>query len=104
MRVYKPTVARGSSRHAHHPAPPDRRYVGLYYYSGYWQSWDRVINCGRDEYGTFWEVVEVDVSGNVVGEARRHCTSMEACHFADRPFKPMTIYQAGAVEDYSHAR
>lgn len=67
-------------------AGPHQMYVGLYHWSRYWGHWDVVLAVD----GIWWTVQSVDVDGRVLpgedGRVRRHCTSMEANLFADRPF------------------
>jgi hypothetical protein len=63
-------------------APLHQRYVGLYYWSSYWQSWGKII--GLTHYQ--WVVQEVDESGNAIGDVRKHCTDLDPTMFADKPF------------------
>lgn len=68
-------------------APADQRYVGLYYYSAYWRSWDKVLSI---EDGV-WTVQQVDLSGNAASDVRTHRTPLWANHFADKPFAVLTF-------------
>lgn len=89
MRV-NPRVCRGqcNNRPASAVAPRHGRYVGMYYWSPYWQQWDRIV--AVNEKG--WTVRSVSyvrhALGNVevYGELRTHCTEMDARCFADEPF------------------
>jgi hypothetical protein len=84
--VYNPRVARGSGSHAIVVAPMHKRYVGMYYWCSYWHKWDKILDVNDRQ----WTVQGVDNDGNPLlgdeGRVRTHATSMEACHFADRPF------------------
>jgi len=64
-------------------APVHKRFVGLYYWSAYWQHWDKVISI---EDNFYWFVQEVDSNGIPYGEIRRHCTTMWVDRFANQPF------------------
>lgn len=64
-------------------APLNTRYVGLYHYSTYWEQWDKIINVNKDS----WLVRQVNLEGHYIGNVRCHNTSMNAGHFATRPFK-----------------
>lgn len=64
-------------------APQHQRYVGLFYYSRYWRSWDKIIAI-KDNW---WHVQAVDLDGNPIGRLRKHLTPMHANMFADKPFK-----------------
>lgn len=70
----------------HRTAPPNRRYVGLYYYESYWLRWAKVLAVSPED-GTF-TVQTCDLNGDVLEDAkvRTHRTPMWACHFADKPF------------------
>lgn len=87
-KLFHPMVARDGIGFASVVAPHHKRYEGLYYWLGYWQQWDKVIKV-EDHW---WTVQEVDLEGNPVGEVRKHCTSMSALHFADKPFLVMSRY------------
>lgn len=57
---------------------PHKRYIGMFHYSSYWNSWDKVVDT------TSYEWVVEDV---VSGVQRKHCTLLEANMFADTPFR-----------------
>ena len=57
--------------------PGAQRYIGLYHYSSYWDSWDKIL--GVTDYQ--WIVEDID------GKQRSHCTAIEGDKFADAPFK-----------------
>lgn len=60
-------------------APLDKRYIGMFYYSDYWDKWDKVIGFK----GNFWIVQGIQPNDKV----REHCTPLFANKFADKPFK-----------------
>ena len=62
-----------------------KRFVGLYHYSAYWQSWDFIL--GYDPKLMHWHVIKVDMDGNPKGKARFHGSYMNLKHFADKPFR-----------------
>ena len=96
-RIYHPEVARGGIGFAKVSAPSDCRYVGLYHWCGYWRHWDKII--ATDD--GWWTVQTVSVDGEPLsgtdGRIRKHCTPMEACHFADKPFHVRGRYGEGAI-------
>jgi hypothetical protein len=98
-RIYHPEVARGGNSYAQVAAPNDARYMGLYHWCGYWAQWDKII--GVD--GMWWIVQGVDVNGEPLagsdGRVRKHCTSMEASHFADKPFQVRSRYGKDSMLD-----
>lgn len=96
LPVYHPNVARGNSSFHDTVAPNHSRYVGMFYWCAYWQSWDKVI--AVDEHS--WTVQEVNLNGSPTGRARNHCTAMDARHFADKPFRVMSRYDSQAVAGY----
>jgi hypothetical protein len=96
LPIYHPNVARGGCSHAEIPAPNNRRYVGMFYWSAYWQSWDKVIAVDA----TTWTVQEVNLSGSPIGPVRNHSTPMDARHFAVEPFRVMSRYDSEAVAGY----
>jgi hypothetical protein len=69
-------------------APTDRRYIGLYYYSSYWDKWDLIIGFDRG-----WWIVKGILPDD---QERRHCTHLDANHFADKPFKVRPSTPLGA--------
>jgi len=60
-------------------APLDKRYIGLYYYSYYWDKWDKILGIK----GNYWTVQGIEPNDKV----RQHCTPLFANQFADKPFK-----------------
>lgn len=94
--VYHPKVARGGISHDVISANGDSRYVGLYHWCGYWAQWDKIIAVD----GMWWTVQGVDLNGvplpNEAGRIRKHCTAMEARHFADHPFGTLSRYDKSA--------
>lgn len=59
-------------------APLHRRYIGLYHYSDYFNTWDKILGIGRN----YW-IVQGTQDGEKV---RRHSTPLHADKFADKPF------------------
>ena len=59
-------------------APLHQRYVGLYYYSTYWNKWDLVLAIRNG-----WWIVQGIAKGE---EVRKHRTPLHADKFADKPF------------------
>lgn len=57
---------------------PNKRYIGSYHYSPYWNQWDKVIGI------TSYEWIVEDFITKV---QRKHCTLLEVKFFADAPFK-----------------
>lgn len=93
-----PRVCRGhcNNRPASAVAPRHGRYVGMYYWSTYWQQWDKIV--AVNEKG--WTVRSVSFVGSkeVLEAERTHCTEMDARCFADKPFEVLSPYGVGAMQ------
>ena len=61
----------------HETAPRHARYVGLFYYSAYWRTWDEVLSVKNNR----WVVREIGTT-----KVREHYTALWASRFAERPF------------------
>lgn len=64
---------------ASNTAPLHKRYIGKYYYSSYWNKWDKIL--GFDKF--YWVVQGIEPTDPI----RKHCTPLHANKFADMPFK-----------------